>query len=180
MREAIIFLIDGFEEIEALAVTNLLRRGEVDVITASLTGNKTVTGSHGIPVITDAMFPYYDSDENTMLILPGGPGTSKYKEHKSLLDSLCEHSSNNGKIAAICAAPSILGMVGLLKGKKACCYPGFEKELTDAVVCDMSVVVDGNIITGRSAGASLEFAFAVLSVLKGDTIANKVREKIVM
>ena len=180
MHEAIIFLVDGFEEIEALAVADILRRGEVDLITVSLTGNKTVTGSHGIPVITDMLFDDFDSDVNAMLILPGGPGTSKYKEHKSLLDTLHEHSSNNGRIAAICAAPSILGMLGLLKDKKACCYPGFEKELTDAIVCDEPVVVDGNIITGRSAGASIEFALVVLATLKGSTVANVVREKLII
>jgi 4-methyl-5(b-hydroxyethyl)-thiazole monophosphate biosynthesis len=180
MNEAIVFLTDGFEEIEALTVVDILRRGGVDVITVSLTGNRTVTGSHDIPVIADTIFPNFNADINTMLILPGGPGTADYKKNEQLLNCLRNHYSAGGRLAAICAAPTLLGMLDILKGKKACCYPGFEQELSGAEICDVPVVVDGNIITGRSAGASMEFALAVLAVMKGDETAETVREKLVI
>jgi 4-methyl-5(b-hydroxyethyl)-thiazole monophosphate biosynthesis len=131
-------------------------------------------------VITDAIFPDFNADTKTMLILPGGPGTSKYKQHKPLLDYLQGHYSAGGRIAAICAAPGVLGMMKMLEGKKACCYPGYEQELGDADVCDLPAVVDGNIITGRSAGASVSFALVVLAALKGDMVADMVREKLVL
>jgi 4-methyl-5(b-hydroxyethyl)-thiazole monophosphate biosynthesis len=139
-----------------------------------------VIGSHDISVIADAIFPDFNADTNTVLILPGGPGTSNYKTNEPLLDYLRNHYTAGGKVAAICAAPTVLGTLGILEGKKACCYPGFEHELLGADICDATAIVDGNIITGRSAGASIEFALAVLTEIKGKITADTVREKLVM
>jgi 4-methyl-5(b-hydroxyethyl)-thiazole monophosphate biosynthesis len=174
MYEALVFLVDGFEEVEALATVDILRRGGVNTATVSLTGSHEVTGSHAIPVLADKLFPDFEMAMATMLILPGGPGTPKYKQHKEFLQLIKTHHEMGGRISAICAAPSILGMLGLLEGKKACCYPGFETELMGAVINNEPVITDGNIITGQSAGASLLFGLAVLSAIKGEEIAKKI------
>jgi 4-methyl-5(b-hydroxyethyl)-thiazole monophosphate biosynthesis len=113
-----------------------------------------------------------------MLILPGGPGTTKYRQHESFLRMLNEHHSSGGCIAAICAAPSVLGMLGLLRGKRAVCFPGFEAALEGAIISNRAVETDGNIITSKGAGTALLFAFQILRVLKGAETVETVRGQI--
>jgi len=175
------FFADGFEEIEALTSIDLLRRAGVDAVMVSVKGELMVVGSHDIKVTVDELFKddieeYSDGD---MLILPGGPGHAKLMGHEGIRELLFEYRNKNKKIAAICAAPSILGMNGLLKGKKATCFPGYEDKLLGATVTNDKVVVDGNIITSRGMGTSMEFALAIVEELldkaQADDLAKKVQ-----
>jgi 4-methyl-5(b-hydroxyethyl)-thiazole monophosphate biosynthesis len=174
MKEVLIFLTTGFEEIEALATIDILRRGGVNIQSVSLTGEKTVTGGRQISVIADCLFEEVDFSEARMLILPGGPGTAKMNEHDGLKHEMLAFAASGKLIAAICAAPMAPGGLGLLNNKKATCYPGYEKYLTGAQVTKAPVVVDGNIITGMAAGYTLDFALELLSQLKGKEAADEV------
>lgn len=170
-----VFLANGFEEMEALAPVDLMRRVDIPVTTVGI-GNKVITGSHDIKVvadITDAEFVYDSGVE--MIILPGGmPGTLEL-EKAICVNSALEEADRDGKyIAAICAAPSILGHKGLLRGKKACCYPGFEEQLIHANATTDRVVVDGNIITSRAAGTVFEFAHKLIELLRDKETADGV------
>lgn len=160
------FIANGFEEIEALTPVDCLRRCELDVLTVGI-GSCIIRGSHGIAVVTDTddgMF--VPSDDIDMLILPGGmPGTLNLEANKCVQATIDYCVEHNIPIAAICAAPSILGHKGLLEGKKAVCYPGFESELKGAEIADCKVAVDGNIITAKGMGAALDFSYAIIEKL---------------
>ena len=158
--KTLIFLVDGFEEIEALATIDILRRGNVDITSVSVTGKKEVTGSHKIPVIADILFEEANFSDIGMLILPGG--TIALNEHEGLKKKITDFAGEGKKVAAICAAPMILGGLGLLKGKDATAYPGFEHYLEGANFQLKPVVIDGNIITGRGPGFSMDFALVLL------------------
>lgn len=170
-----VFLANGFEEVEALAPVDLMRRVEIPVTTVGI-GGKVIEGSHGIKVvadITDAEFVYDDGVE--MVVLPGGmPGTLEL-EKAICVNNAIDAAERDGKyIAAICAAPSILGHKGLLRGKKACCYPGFEEQLIQANATTDRVTIDGNIITARAAGTAYEFSHKLIEVLRDKETADGV------
>ncbi len=172
--QTLLFLTDGFEEIEALTTVDVLRRADIKVQTVSLTKRKQVIGGHNIEVIADAVFEEVDIDTADMLIIPGG--TIQYNEHGGLKAAIPPFLAAGKYVAAICAAPMVLGGLGLLAGKKATCYPGFEKYLKDAKLQDgAAVVVDENIITGRGPGLAMEFALKIVETLtnraKRDEIA---------
>ncbi len=168
-----VFLADGFEEIEALSVVDILRRGEIGVKTVSITDNKTVMGAHSIPVIADIYFSEI-SDDIELIVLPGGmPGTTNLLKCDNLCTLISDENKKGTLISAICAAPMILGNLGILKGKTATCYPSFEKYLDGATIGDKSVCIDGNIITSRGPGTASEFAFAITEVLKGKETKDK-------
>jgi len=150
----------------------------VDVHSVSLTGEKTVTGGHNISVIADCLFEEADFENAAMLILPGG--TVKINEHEGLKREIDNFAKKGKLIAAICAAPMVFGGLGLLQGKKATCYPGFEKYLDGADVIETPVVVDGNITTGRSAGFTCDFALELLKQLKGKEQADEVARKMLL
>ena len=173
--EALIFLTTGFEEVEAVATMDILRRGGVDARSVSLTEKRSVTGGHGITVITDYLFDEIDFKDVKMLILPGG--TVKINEHEGLKREIIKHEKKGRLIAAICAAPIVFGGIGLLDGKKATCYPGYEEYLIGADIIGAPVVVDGNITTGRAAAFTFDFALELLSQLKGKEIADDVAQK---
>ncbi len=160
------FIANGFEEIEALMPVDCLRRCEKEVVTVGI-GGCIIKGSHGIPVITDMEDNKLKMSSNVeMIILPGGmPGTLNLEKNQTVIDAIDYCANNNIPIAAICAAPSILGHKGLLKGKNAVCYPGFESELEGANVLDCAVCVDGNIITACGMGAAKEFSYAIVEKL---------------
>ncbi len=163
-----VFLAEGFEEIEALAPVDVLRRGGVEVKTVGI-GGKTVNGTHGIPVVCDITADEAKTDGLSGVILPGGmPGTINLENDKTVQGFIDFAVQNGLLIGAICAAPSILGHRGLLNGKRAICFPGFEKELTGAVIENKPAVRDGNIITGWGAGGSLDFAYLLLEAVTGD------------
>ena len=175
MKKAIIFLTDGFEEMETIVPADILRRAGVEVNLVSLTGNSEVTGSRGVKVVADSLFAgnaaYAD-----MLILPGGLGAAKYIENKALTDALLEHNSHGSHIAAICAAPVTLGKLGLLKDKAATCYPAMTDRLIAAEIKSESVVTDGNITTACAAGASAEFGLVLAEILVGSEEARRVKD----
>lgn len=170
-----VMLADGFEEIEALAVVDILRRGDVNVKTVSVYGDDTVSGAHDIAVVPDIKFCDI-KDDIDMIVLPGGiPGTPNLQSNKEL-EKLLVKSYNEGKyIAAICAAPMILGQLNFLVEKKATCYPSFEKYLNGAQCSTDKVCVDNNIITSRGAGTAHDFAFSLLSILKGSDASKDIR-----
>ena len=168
-----LLLADGFEEIEALTPLDILRRAGVNVKTVSIK-DKTVTGAHNIPVTADAVVSELDSiDDMELLILPGGAG-HELLDASNAAHAMINHAHERGLyIAAICAAPSILGKKMLLSGKRATCFPGYEKYLHGAEVTDEKVVVDGKFITARGAGAAAEFGFKICELLKGAKTASE-------
>ncbi len=171
-----VFLAEGFEEVEALAPVDVLRRAGFDVKTVGVTG-KYVTGSHGIKVEADITTEQLDVNGLQAVILPGGmPGTLNLKADEKVKEYITYAAENNIIIGAICAAPSILGSMGLLKGKKAVCFPGFESELSGAEVVNMPTVRDGNIITAKGAGAALPFGFKLLEALTDTETALNLSE----
>ncbi len=173
-----VFLADGFEEIEALTTVDILRRAEIETLTVGV-GGISVVGSHGIKVSADILDSEAVFSDLEMIILPGGmPGTLNLEACETVNKFIDYSYKNNLWIAAICAAPSILGHKGLLREKRAVCYPGFENHLEGATVCDKQVVVDGKIITARGMGAALDFSIELLSLLKGKDTADKMQEAI--
>ena len=176
-----IFLADGFEEVEALTVSDILRRAKADIKLVSVKNTKEVESSRNVKVIADATFDEMDFSETRMLVLPGGmPGTNNLQAFKPLEELVLSFANSGKYVAAICAAPKILGALGLLKGRRACCHPGFEKELIGAdVIMNRPAVLDGNIITGRSMGCAIPFGLTVLGALEGAETATEMAEKIV-
>lgn len=176
-----LFLADGFEEIEALYTLDLLRRANIDVLTVGVTG-KVANGSHKIPVVCDidcASLPY--NRDFDMIILPGGmPGSTNLDKAECVEKYIKLALENDKLICAICAAPFILGKRGILKDKRATCFPRFENQLEGATVVDAGVVRDGNIITGRAMGSAHEFALTVLEALQGKEAADKMRKTIIL
>lgn len=168
MKKVALFLANGFEEIEALGTVDILRRAQIRVITISITDNKVVTGAHNIPVTADATFSDTDFSDIDVLVLPGGmPGAKHLNEHKELKKLITEYNSKEKPIAAICAAPMVLGGLGILDGKRATTYPGFEPELIGAKVTGENVVVDNNITTGKGPGLVFEFALRLVEQIAG-------------
>lgn len=170
-----LFLANGFEECEAITPLDILRRGNVEIKTVGIDSN-TITGSHNITVNCDIINKDLNFDNLEAIILPGGmPGTLNLEKDQTVQSAL-DYCENNGLlITAICAAPQILGHKGLLRGKKATCYPGFEAELLGAEIVNEKVVTDNNIITACGAGAASEFGFKILEYLKGETTANNIK-----
>ena len=170
-----VLLADGFEEVEAIEPIDILRRGGVEVQTVGVKG-KTVTGSHGIPVTADIEIHEVDMAKAEVIMLPGGIG-HEILDASNEVHGLLNYALTNGiYISAICAAPSILGKKMILEGKKATCFPGYEKYLYGAEVVTDKAVIDGKIITGKGAGAAADFGFAMLKVLKGQDTADKIEE----
>lgn len=174
-----VFLADGFEEVEGLTVVDILRRAGAEVRTVSIMGRKNVISSHQVEIMADLLFEELSEDAE-MLVLPGGiPGTPNLKAHAGL-DALIRKSVEQGiYLAAICAAPTVYGSKGLLKGRKATCYPGMEGELLGAEVSYEKVVTDGTFITSRGLGTAIDFGLKLAEILKGKSVADSVAEKIV-
>lgn len=177
--KAYIFLADGFEEIEAIAPIDLFRRAGIEVTTISISNNKTVDGAHGISVIADKLFTEADFSDNDILYLPGGmPGTKNLDAHEGLKTLIENQVAENKKIAAICAAPSILGKMGILNGKEAICYPGFENQLQGAILSESKIVKSGLIHTAKGAGVAIQFALKLVEELKGKKVAEQLADSI--
>ena len=176
-----VHLADGFEEIEALTVVDVLRRVDINVQTVSVTGKKEVDGAHQIKVIADLLFEDADYSEAEMIVLPGGmPGTLNLEKHEGLREKILEFQSEGKWLAAICAAPSVLGKLELLKGRTATCFPGFEKYLTGAELCENPVAVSDNIITSKGPGTAIYFALEIVRIIKGEETAKKLRESMIV
>ena len=173
------FLANGFEEVEALCPLDLLRRAGVSVTTVAIGGNDTVIGSHGIAVQADMPEALYRDAKPEMIILPGGmPGSRNLDESRTVDTALRVATSSNAYLAAICAAPMILGKRGYLTGKRAICFPGFEEHLNGAVIAKERVVTDGKTITAAGMGVALEFGLALVAALKGQNVADELRRAV--
>ncbi|MCM1496207.1 MAG: DJ-1/PfpI family protein [Bacteroides sp.] len=174
-----LFMADGFEEVEGLTVVDLLRRAGVELQTVSIMKRRNVISSHQVELMADILFEEMQ-EEAEMLILPGGiPGTPNLKAHEGLGALIRQCAEKNTYLAAICAAPTVYGSMGLLEGKRATCYPGMEAELLGAKVSYDSVVIDGNFITSRGLGTAIDFGLALTEVLKGKEAAESIAQKIV-
>ena len=180
MSEVCVFLADGFEKIEGLTTVDVLRRAGISVETVSIMGKKKVIGSHKIIVKADKKFEKADFSDTKMMVLPGGlTGTRNLGEHKGLAEVIEKFDKEGKYLAAICAAPTIFGKMGILKGRKATCYPSMEDGLTGAKTVAKGAVIDGNVITGRGMGASLDFALALVAVLRSKERADEIASQIV-
>lgn len=172
--KAYLFLATGFEEMEAMYPLSVLRTAEFEIISVSVTGSKNVLSSHGVTVIADAVYDDLDLFDADIIILPGGqPGTENLTTFDPLKE-IVKYYVENRAVAAICAAPSILGRMGLLKGRAAICYPGYESKLIGAHISNSKVVIDGNIITAAGPGVAKEFAFAIVKHIGGNSNYNKI------
>lgn len=179
MSRAAVFFGTGYEEIEALTVVDILRRAGVETSMVSVTGERNVTGSHSIAVAMDAVLPEVDFGNLDVIVLPGGmPGTTNLETCEALMAQVDAFMEENKIVAAICAAPSILGHRGHLQGRRACSFPNFESHLEGAEVMEEPAVIDGNVVTGRGMGAAVPFALAVLEKLQGKETAEKMAENI--
>ena len=180
MAKVYVFLADGFEDIEALIPIDVLRRGGVDVITVSTTEDIIVESAHGVGIRADLMFTACDFSDADLLMLPGGmPGASNLFEHEGVCQALKLQAAAGKKIAAICASPAVvLSPLGLLDGKKATCYPGFESVLAEnnATYTGDLVTVDGNVTTGEGPAAAFPFAYELLSQLVNKQTADQIAE----
>ena len=175
----IVLLADGFEELEALSPVDILRRADIDVKTVGITG-KDVTGAHGITVRADLLPEEVERESIDAVIFPGGmPGSLNLDASPYADEFIGAVQKNGGRIAAICAAPLVLGRRGLLNGRRATCFPGFENELVGAVATGESVVTDGNITTARGMGVALDFALELLSLYKGKDVSHKIAKSII-
>lgn len=170
-----VFLADGFEEVEALATVDVLRRCGIEVQTVSINETRGVAGAHGINVTADCKMEDVDLSIADFLILPGGlPGATNLRDCEALQEVLKQHAAKGGNLAAICAAPMVLGGLGLLEGKEATCYPGFEKYMIGAKPGSLPVVQDGNVITGKGPAFAFAFGLKIAEAIKGKDAAGDV------
>ncbi len=180
MSRVQVFLADGFEEIEGLTVVDLLRRAGVETQMVSVSGALEIHGSHGITVHADVLFEEADSSDTELFVLPGGmPGTKYLAAHGALGKLLQDAAAAGKKVAAICAAPSVLGGLGILAGRKAVCYPGFENQLAGAEVTDREVEISGNITTSRGMGTAIPFALALVAQMTDQKTADELGRGII-
>lgn len=191
MKGVYIFLANGFEEIEALATLDVLRRGGVDVKTVSVLYDKFVTGSHKTTVVADMTYGEFKAevqldgtDESDVMIFPGGmPGTRNLAENGEIINFMRLHYAEGGAVAAICAAPGlVVSQLPSLQGKHFTCFDGFEDApVARGGICEQKPAVrDGNLITGRGAGCAVEFGLAILAHLKGEEAAAAVRHSLML
>lgn len=182
MKDVYVFLAEGFEEIEGLTVVDLLRRAGIESHMVSITDDKKVVGAHKIPVEADLLFSEVDVDHAAMLVLPGGaPGTNNLESHEELLNAILDFHKKGKKIAAICAAPSILANLGILDGIQATCHPNFEDRIKAKGVKFSydQVVISDNIITSRGLGTAIPFSLAIISELMDKETSDKIKKAIV-
>ena len=178
-KKVLVFLVNGFEEIEAMAPIDLLRRAGIIVDTVSINEDNQVTSSRKIRVLTDKTIDEINFENYEMIVLPGGPGTENYMKSEKLLEKLKEFSINR-KLGAICAAPTILSALGILNGKQAICFPACEPDLIKdgAIIVNQDVVKDSNIITSRGAGTAIDFSLALIEELLGKNKSHEIRKEI--
>ena len=178
MNRSFLFLAEGFEEIEALTVVDVMRRAGMDIKMVSITDDLTVPGAHGITVTANVLYKDVEFDEPEWLILPGGmPGASNLAAFNPLNELLKKQTSEGRKVAAICAAPAVvLAPLGILDGKKATCYPGFEQDCAKAEMSAARVVALDKLITANGPSSALPFALAIVANSMGDSQAIAVAD----
>ncbi len=181
MKPIFLFLAPGFEEIEAIATLDILRRADLNVKSVSISSDLKVIGAHGIGVEADFLYPDIDFSDAEMLVLPGGmPGTKNLNAHEGLKATLLKHAKADKALAAICAAPMILGQLGILDGKEATCYPGNEVHLKGAILSEYMIVQDGNIITASGPGVAAEFALQIVEHFLGDEKMEEISKALLL
>lgn len=181
MCKVYLHLAEGFEEIEAITVVDVLRRAKIDIETVSVSGNKEVRGAHNISIIADKLFENADYLNCDMIVLPGGmPGTVNLEKHEGLIKNIIDFYQQGKWVSAICAAPSIFGKLGLLSGRSAVCYPGFEKDLRDALISSEPVVVSDKIITSKGPGTAIMFALKIVELLKNEQLAEELKKNMMV
>ena len=181
MKTIAVHLAEGFEEIEAISIIDVLRRAAFEVVIVSVTGTLGVIGSHQIKVTADRLFDDVDYSEIDMIVLPGGmPGAKNLNNHAGLRKQILDFNKNGKLLGAICAAPLVLGQLGLLNGKNATCFPGFEKYLEGAKITGAATETAGNIITGKGAGVAIKFALKIVEELKGKNTADELADRMVV
>lgn len=173
-----VFFGEGFEEVEALTTVDLLRRAGYDVETVSVSNTHHVMGAHGVEIKTDFYISEVSVSAMDMIVLPGGKGYKNLEKCPHLVKRIKKFDTEGKLIAAICAAPSILGRAGVLEGKKVTCFPGYENELYGGIHTGEEAVWDKNIITGKSAGCSVAFALKIIEAVSGKEEAMKMAESI--
>ncbi len=172
-----LFFANGTEELEALGTADIIRRAGLDLQIVSITGEHVVTGAHGIRVVCDALLEDIDFFDAELLVLPGGmPGATNFADCHALVERVRDHAYIGRPVAAICAAPLVLGRIGLLDGKRATCYPGIEAELKGATCTGALVEVDGQFITGKGPAAVFEFGYAIVEKMKDKATADTLRQ----
>lgn len=177
MAKVYVFLANGFEDVEALIPVDVLRRGGVEVETVSVTGSLMVESSHRVKMMADVLFENVDFSDADLLVLPGGmPGASNLNSHEGVRQALLAQYQSGRLVAAICAAPLVLGGLGLLRGRRATCYPGFEQTLAGAVYTAELCTVDGNVTTGEGPAAAFPFAYSLLAQLTDEETSAQVAE----
>ncbi|WP_319501507.1 DJ-1 family glyoxalase III [uncultured Draconibacterium sp.] len=181
MKKIAVHLADGFEEIEAISIIDVLRRAGFQVTVVSMNEKMEVTGSHEITVKADVLFEDLDYDNIDMIVLPGGmPGSANLKAHSGLREQILNFNDMKKPLAAICAAPMVFGSLGLLKEKQATCYPGFEDELHGAIITGEAVTEAENIITGKGAGVAIKFALKIVELFNGKEVADDLGAKMIV
>jgi len=179
MKTVLVPLFEGFEEIEAITIIDVLRRADIEVVTASLE-TKTVIGAHAIAIIADTLLDQVNSSEFDAIVLAGGAGTFRMREDPRIIKMLIAHAKADKLIGAICAAPTVLSKAGLLKGKRATSFPSVQDQLEVGEYLIIPVVVDGFVVTSRGAGTAMAFALKLVEILKGEAIANKLAIDIIV
>lgn len=180
MSKIAVFFADGCEEIEGLTVVDMLRRAGIEVTGVSVSGRREIHGSHDIMFQADTLLEEAGISSFDGVVLPGGlKGTANLAAHTGVLSAVQEFAGAGKLVAAICAAPSVLGQAGVLKGKRATCHPGFEEKLTGAEALPDTVVSDGNIITSRGMGTAIDFSLAIIRYLSDEDTVARVRKGIV-
>lgn len=178
MAKVYAFVSDGMEEVECLAVCDVLIRAGVEVRLVSIMGRKEVTGSHGFKITADALFEEI-TDDADVLFLPGGlPGTNHLRDHEGLVEMVKAHAGKEKRLAAICAAPSVLGGLGLAKGHRVTCFPGFEDKMEGASCTGDGVVTDRLITTGRGMGYSIDLGLELVKILVDEETSVELKKKI--
>lgn len=174
-----VFLAEGFEEVEALAVVDVLRRAKIETKMISVSDKYEVESSHNVVVKADLLIKDADFDRADMIFLPGGiPGTPNLAANSLLMEKILDFNRQGKKLAAICAAPSIYGELGILEGKTASCFPGYEDKLKGAVYQREKFITDGNITTGRGMGSAVELGLELVRILKDEATAEDIKKKI--
>lgn len=178
MNKVLIYIAPGFEEIEAVTIIDLLRRANIEVTVAGLE-HHSVTGSHGITVMTDIFYKAVDPDEYNYLVLPGGqPGSDNLKKDQKVMETIKDFQRKKKLIGAICAAPTILWEAGILENKKITSYPSEKSVFKTAVYEESSVVKDGNILTSRGVGTAIDFALDLIGEIKGEDVKRETAKRI--
>ena len=181
IKKIFVHFADGFEEIEGITPVDVLRRAGCDVTMVSVTGNRMVKSSRNVVIQTDMLFEELDYELADMLVLPGGmPGSKNLDMHEGLKNELLIADRKGKWIAAICAAPMVLGHMGLLQGRKATCFPGHEKDLIGATSTGKSLEIDENFITAKGAGVSLKFSLCLVEMLLGKEKAQEIKTKMMV